>query len=191
MSKMSADTQHSTAAPADTSPARTAAEIRLWEALAEYPGATAAQLAAHAGAGRSTATKVLSRWDADGWVTRSPGTVAGGRRVPDDWAVAARPDNGHVKSSEPASAVAIEDHPRNGGSKQRLPKGALRGLVEDFLREPDRIGRSYTPGEIGRKLDHSPGAVSNALDRLVEHGTVVQTSQKPRRYSLAVEATDG
>lgn len=69
--------------------------------------------------------------------------------------------------------------------KRRLPKGALRGMVEDFLREDDRVGHDYTPGDIARKLDRSSGAVSNALDRLVEDGTVAQTSNKPRRFRSA------
>ncbi|MPY81394.1 MAG: hypothetical protein GEV04_23990 [Actinophytocola sp.] len=60
-------------------------------------------------------------------------------------------------------------------------------MVEDFLGEDDRVGRAYTPGEIARKLARSSGAASNALDRLVEDGTVVQTSQKPRRFRLADE----
>lgn len=184
-----ANPEHLAAVPAGTSPARTAAEIRLWEALAAHPSSTSAELAAHAGAGRSTATKVLARWDAERWVTRSPGNVTGGRRVPDHWAVAARPSNGLAERGEPGAAEGVEAQPGHGGDKRRLPKGALRGLVEDFLREPDRVGLAYTPGEIGRKLGRSSGAVSNCLDRLADHGTVLRTSQKPRRFALPEEAS--
>lgn len=53
----SADTQHLAAMAADTSPARTPSRSDLGRRSPSTSGATAAQLAAHAGAGRSTATK--------------------------------------------------------------------------------------------------------------------------------------
>jgi hypothetical protein len=76
-------------------------------------------------------------------------------------------------TSVPASSAT--DEPPRG----RLPKGALHGLVEDFLAEPDRRGNAYTPGEIGRKLDRSQGAVRNTLDKLTEKGTVTLVQTGP------------
>jgi hypothetical protein len=79
----------------------------------------------------------------------------------------------------------------NGNGGERLPKGALRGMVEDFLREPARDGKDFTPGDIGRVLERSSGAVSNALEKLVEEGTAVQVNEKPRRFALSATANDG
>src|SRR5690349_4036094 len=46
------------------------AEPKVRRALEANPGATAARIATEAGVGRSTATKILSRWAAEGLVTR-------------------------------------------------------------------------------------------------------------------------
>jgi DNA-binding MarR family transcriptional regulator len=65
----------------------------------------------------------------------------------------------------------------------RLGKGALRGLVEDYLTEhPDT---QFSPSAIGKALGRSSGAVANALDRLVTDGYAIQTQDKPKRYSTA------
>src|SRR4051812_31728107 len=49
------------------------ADTKVRRALEAEPGATAAKLASAAGVGRSTATKILSRWAAEGLVTRTTG----------------------------------------------------------------------------------------------------------------------
>ncbi|NKQ59017.1 MarR family transcriptional regulator [Amycolatopsis sp. K13G38] len=66
----------------------------------------------------------------------------------------------------------------------RLAPGALRGMVEDHLR--DHPGEQFGPTAIAKALGgKSSGAVSNALDKLVADGTAVKTQDKPRRFALA------
>ncbi|GAA1315763.1 hypothetical protein GCM10009634_86710 [Saccharothrix xinjiangensis] len=59
---------------------RTETEEKLWRALSAHPGGTATALSTAAGIGKSTAPKILSRWERDGLVTRTAGTVDGGAR---------------------------------------------------------------------------------------------------------------
>ncbi|WP_431958647.1 hypothetical protein [Nocardia lijiangensis] len=66
---------------------------------------------------------------------------------------------------------------------ERLPAGALRGQVEDFLR--DNPVKEFTPHQIGKALDRSSGAVHNALVTLTKHGTAHQTSTAPKKFTLA------
>lgn len=63
----------------------------------------------------------------------------------------------------------------------RLGKGALRGMVEDYL--TGRPGDQFSPSAIGTALGRSSGAVANALDKLVADGYAVQTQDKPKRYT--------
>ena len=72
-----------------------------------------------------------------------------------------------------------------GGDKAaRLAPGALRGMVEDYLR--DHPGDQFGPTAIANALGgKSSGAVSNALGKLVDDGTAVKTQDKPRRFALA------
>ncbi|MGY1946211.1 prolipoprotein diacylglyceryl transferase [Nocardia asiatica] len=65
---------------------------------------------------------------------------------------------------------------------ERLAPGALRGQVEDFLR--DHPGQEYTPHQIGKALDRSSGAVHNALVKLTTVGTARQTCAAPRKFAL-------
>ncbi|UGT53357.1 hypothetical protein [Nocardia asteroides] len=66
---------------------------------------------------------------------------------------------------------------------ERLPAGALRGQVEDHLR--DHPGIEFTPHQIGKALDRSSGAVHNALIKLTDSGIARQTSTAPKRFTLA------
>jgi hypothetical protein len=99
-----------------------------------------------------------------------------------------------VADSEPASAdgattdddqAMIKGGTDAAGKKAaRLASGALRGMVEDFL--GDHPGKEFGPTAIAKALGgKSSGAVSNALDKLVDDGTAVKTSDKPRRFALA------
>jgi hypothetical protein len=63
----------------------TPAAQALLGALADRPGATATELAAAAGIGRSTASKLLATLAVNGEVLRQPGGHQGGRRTPDRW----------------------------------------------------------------------------------------------------------
>lgn len=67
--------------------------------------------------------------------------------------------------------------------KSRLAPGGLRGMVEDYLR--DHPGEQFGPTAIANALGKSSGAVSNALDKLVEGGVAAKTQDKPRRFALA------
>ncbi|WP_280487958.1 hypothetical protein [Nocardia farcinica] len=66
---------------------------------------------------------------------------------------------------------------------ERLPAGALRGQVEDFLHE--NPGKEFTPHQIGKALARSSGAVHNALVTLTKHGTARQTGTAPKKFTLA------
>ncbi|NKY89887.1 hypothetical protein [Nocardia veterana] len=65
----------------------------------------------------------------------------------------------------------------------RLAPGALRGQVEDFLR--NHPTSEFSPHEIGKALARSSGAVHNALARLSELGTARRTSDRPKKFALA------
>jgi hypothetical protein len=65
----------------------------------------------------------------------------------------------------------------------RLGSGQLRDMVLQLLR--DNPDEDFTPSAIGRRLERSSGAVSNACDRLQVGGAVVQTSEKPRKFRIA------
>jgi hypothetical protein len=89
--------------------------------------------------------------------------------------------------TEPAdedAATDAETAPDSGGDKARLASGALRGMVEDYLRghPAEEFGPTAIANALGGK---SSGAVSNALDKLVEAKTAVKTQDKPRRFALA------
>lgn len=73
-----------------------------------------------------------------------------------------------------------------GAKPPRLRSGALRGLVEDYLR--DHPTDAFGPGAIGQALRRSAGAVSNALDKLVDDGVAVRTQEAPKRFALSPAA---
>ncbi|WP_284747711.1 MarR family transcriptional regulator [Amycolatopsis sp. RTGN1] len=74
------------------------AEPKVRRALAANPGATTAALASAAGVGRSTASKLLSRWAAEGLVTRTAGKD---QSVPVTWTL--RDDDQNDKAAEVAT----------------------------------------------------------------------------------------
>jgi hypothetical protein len=94
-----------------------------------------------------------------------------------------------VSTAEGGASAATADGDGAGVKAARLAPGALRGMVDDHLR--DHPGQEFSPVEIARELGgKSTGAVSNALDKLVEDKIAVQTKDRPRRYALApTEAT--
>jgi hypothetical protein len=91
-------------------------------------------------------------------------------------------------ATEPADDGAATDADTatdgSGNDKARLASGALRGMVEDYLRghPAEDFGPTAIANALGGK---SSGAVSNALDKLVEAKTAVKTQDKPRRFALA------
>lgn len=184
---------------------RTEAEEKLWQALLDNPDSTAVALSTAAGIGKSTAPKILTRWENEGLVTRTAGIADGGSRPADRWSITA--DDRHADEEQsvddgPAgdqaaadqspreSDVPADDQPAAAGGTQadtrskseRLAPGALRGMVEDYLRE--HSGQDFTPNVIGKALTRSAGAVHNALEKLVAGGYAVRTSDKPRKYAI-------
>jgi predicted transcriptional regulator len=63
----------------------------------------------------------------------------------------------------------------------RLGKGALRGMVEDYLTE--HAGEQFSPNAIGKALNRSAGAVNNALEKLVAEGYALKTQNAPKRFA--------
>jgi DNA-binding Lrp family transcriptional regulator len=55
-------------------------------------------------------------------------------------------------------------------------------VLKNLQQHPDV---EHSPTAVAKTLGRSAGAVSNALDRLAADGTIVQTSQKPRRFTAA------
>ena len=90
-----------------------------------------------------------------------------------------------TETAEDGAATDADTATDGGGDdKARLAPGALRGMVEDYLR--DHPGEEFGPTAIAKELGgKSSGAVSNALDKLVEDKTAVKTNDKPRRFALA------
>lgn len=252
------------------------AEDKVWTALRDNPGATTAKLALAAGVGRSTAAKLLARWDGEGTVIRTSGdsqrsavtwtvpasggdgtgdepgvadvnstetsepavaggddTPAGDGDTPADSATVGTPDGDTgIVAEEPtempsaadaeldeaidtddggpavedaadtqsASAGTEEQQPTASSAdtepaavtvpetKRRLPKGGLRGLVEDYLAEhPDE---SFGPTKIGKDLGRSGGAVNNALEKLVQDGYAIKTCEAPKRFQHKKQTAD-
>jgi DNA-binding transcriptional MocR family regulator len=162
----------------------------LLGALANRPGATAAELAKAAGIGRSTAGKLLASLQAEGRVVRQPGGHQAGRRTADRWTLPTPPANptqdpNPVAATPPAAPTAEKankDRPPSSESG-RLGAGQLRQLVLACL--ADRPGQSLSPTAIAKTLGgRSAGAVANALRTLAGQGAVVQIQAKPRRYCI-------
>jgi predicted transcriptional regulator len=173
-------TLHAVPTPAtDPAKPRTETEEKLWQALRNHPGSTATALSATAGIGKSTAPKILTRWEKDGLVARTAGIADGGSRPADRWSIVT--DDQPIEEPEPDDQPT-DDQPEKS---QRLAPGALRGMVEDYLR--DNSG-DFSPNAIGKALNRSSGAVHNALEKLVESGYAVRNSDKPKKYSLAATA---
>jgi hypothetical protein len=98
----------------------------------------------------------------------------------------AEPVAGATTPTDGGAATTADPATEGGGDDKaaRLAPGALRGMVEDYLRDHpgDQVGPTAIANALGGK---SSGAVSNALDKLVADGTAVKTQDKPRRFALA------
>jgi len=171
-----------------------ASEEAALKALAANPEATAAEVAAAASVGRSTAGKVLARLTSSGEVRRIEGGRDGARRLPDRFALAsAEPaaDDGKPKAAEEAKPKAADDgkpkaveeaKPEPAG--EHLKPGQLDKLVLAYLKDNADSG-PHGPTTVAKALVRSSGAVGNCLVRLTNAKQVRQVSDKPRRYSLA------
>ena len=143
-------------------------------AVGEHPAATTAELALATGLGRSTVQKALKDLEDATVVTRTPGGRDGGRRLADRWNVVL--DKGARKATTHAGPAAAE----------RLRKGELRPLVRAVLAADP--ARELSPATIAKSLGRSAGAVSNALDRLVEAGAADLVGSAPRRFRITRES---
>ncbi|MBH0777690.1 MarR family transcriptional regulator [Nocardia bovistercoris] len=100
------------------------------------------------------------------------------------------PTSGDTTPPAPDTAPAGPD-PAAGGDEttaavvvvEKLASGALRGQVEDYLR--DHPDQEHTPHQIGKALNRSSGAVHNALAKLTADGTARRTCEAPKRFTLA------
>ncbi|MEU0533467.1 hypothetical protein [Amycolatopsis tolypomycina] len=172
--------------PTDTKPET--AETKVRRALKEHPGTTAAKLASAAGVGRSTATKILSRWASDGLVTRTDGKD---QSVPVTWTMCGEQNDAIAEvtatgedvptAAERGKDTPAEDAATDASKKERLPKGALYELVRGFLQE--HPGEEFGPAKIGTELVRSSGAVNNALEKLVKNGLATKTCEAPKRFT--------
>jgi hypothetical protein len=182
------------------------AHDRVWAALRSHPGATAADLSAASGVSRSAVGKLLAAWSTDSSATAAAGPTPRAARVwtaapsnlppapttPDghpEPAPAGHSTTGDADNADPASGGTTVPHtadrfPRtvNRSGTPRLAAGALQGMVEDYLTEhPGEHG----PTAIGTAIGRSPGAVANALERMVATGAAVRTRENPKRYRRA------
>ncbi|MBV9660763.1 MAG: hypothetical protein JO337_06360 [Acidimicrobiales bacterium] len=159
--------------------------------LAAHPNATAAELADAAGIGQSTATKALAALEADGRAHRHPGGRGdNGRLQPDRWS--APEPSAPATVAETVSTTAAEadtaPSPRQGrrpGDEYmgaRLNRGELAGLVLEYLAA--RPAEALGPAAVAKSLGRSAGAVSNALGRLAQSGSITLVADSPRRYRL-------
>jgi predicted transcriptional regulator len=188
------------------------AEAKVRRTLEANPCTTTANLAKTAGVGRSTASKLLSRWVREGLVIRTTGDD---QSVPVTWTLhdeqnhdavgVKEADDGTVTttSNEPEAArddvdeEAVPDlnpSTSNGQAipevpttdtpkKERLAKGALYELVKEFLHV--HPGEEFGPAKISTELGRSSGAVNNALEKLVTSGLATKTCEAPKRFTFS------
>ena len=73
----------------------------------------------------------------------------------------------------------------SGRKAPAVRPGGLRDKVLAHLTaNPDK---EFTPHEIHKVIDHSSGAIANALDTLVKLGEAEVATEKPRRFRLAAQ----
>lgn len=169
-------------------------EHALLAALIQHPGSSAVELAERAGIGGSTARRLLAAAQQKGMVDRLPGHRFGGRRSPDRWSVVDPSATSACEHDETPTETQADEVPERAhleavptseppATRERLGKGALRGLVEDFLRE--HPGQEFGPTALSKALHRSAGAINNACEKLVAEGYAHRVRQAPKRFTLA------
>lgn len=186
---------------------------RVWGALRADPGATPAELATGARLSRSTVTKLLTAWAAEGSATSEPGTSAraarrwtaapsvtstiptadgptrGGGTPADDAPARAAGDGAEPSTTTETNAAAATTVGAERRKASMNRSGSTR-LGSGALRGMVEEFLTEHPGEhgpvaIGKALGRSSGAVANALESMVETGRAVRTGDKPKRYQCA------
>src|ERR1700686_1830330 len=107
------------------------AKQAILEVLKVEPQASVAQIAVSAGAGRSTAGKLLAQLDSDGKVRRAEGGRDGKRRLPDLWSLAGEQPAANGANAKPVGATGGKP----SGDADRLKPGQLEPLVLAYLKE--------------------------------------------------------
>ncbi|MEV7042868.1 hypothetical protein [Amycolatopsis sp. NPDC051061] len=95
--------------------------------------------------------------------------------------------DGGAQSPDPVSAgtTSADAAPAD---KDRLPKGGLRAIVEEYLTQ--HPGESFGPAKIGKDLGRSGGAVNNALEALVTTSYAIKTCEAPKRFAINPDKVD-
>ena len=75
----------------------------------------------------------------------------------------------------------------NSDGQRTLGKNELRTIVRDFLAA--HPGHELTPTVISREIGRSPGAINNALDKLVISGEAILVKDAPRIYMAPADET--
>jgi hypothetical protein len=76
----------------------------------------------------------------------------------------------------------------SGRKAPAVRSGGLRGKVLAHL--DANPGKEFTPHEIHKVIDHSSGAIANALDTLVKLGDAEVATEKPRRFRRAAQPAE-
>jgi hypothetical protein len=91
--------------------------------------------------------------------------------------------------AEQAAQARRELKAATGGRKAPAvrPGGLRDKVLAHLVAHPDG---EFTPHEIHKVLDHSSGAIANALETLVKLGQAEVASDKPRKFRLAAQPAD-
>jgi DNA-binding MarR family transcriptional regulator len=131
------------------------------DALRQHPDATAAEVAEHAGIGRSTAARTLASLEAQGRATRQRGTAeAGGTTAPDRWALgpdtpgdqleAGRPMT-QEPAAEPADATVTASRHEDADSTN-APAAADAGTASEQAEAATTDSTQATGKDSGQRL---------------------------------------
>ncbi|MBP2474868.1 hypothetical protein JOF53_003740 [Crossiella equi] len=171
------DTTQTDPTPVDTADTAAAEDADKTDATQAEP---VAQVAPDADDSAITKVDPVEQTDTEADEAQDPADAAEADPVDAD-PTAANGVDGATTDGDTTTEVGAD---ATGEKKARLAPGGLRGMVEDYLR--DHPGEQFGPTAIANALGgKSSGAVSNALDKLVEGGVAVKTQDKPRRFALA------
>ncbi|MFG1645556.1 hypothetical protein ACGFMK_35190, partial [Amycolatopsis sp. NPDC049252] len=171
-------------------------------------------LAKAAGVGRSTASKILSRWAAEGLATRTTGkdqsvpvtwTLRDDEQNDDTAEVAATEEPAANTAVQPTDALVPEPDAREADpspvpDSEHDPTPSAATLTDAPKKERlpkgalyDMVlgflkahpGEEFGPAKIGAELVRSSGAVNNALEKLVTDGLATKTCEAPKRFTCS------
>jgi hypothetical protein len=88
-----------------------------------------------------------------------------------------------VPDAEPHDTETAPAEPQE--SSEIVSEEEKKDTDDRFTVDGEHPDDEFTPSTLGKLLDRSPGAIFNALQKLIEFGAAVQTSEKPRTYKAA------